>query len=96
MAEPLTGTIVPASASLPAIPDVPPDPRPCVAYLARLKSRESRRVMRPCLDWIAVRIGRENALDVPWHALRYEHTSVIHAMIMEPATGTSTCPGCAA
>ena len=84
MSEPLSGVVVAAVPDgLPAVPAVPPDPRPYVAYMAKLKSPLSRQAMSGCLHRIAAILGSENAAEAPWHALRYEHTSVIRAVIMD-------------
>lgn len=83
MDEPLTGVVVAAPDALPAVPDAAPDPRPYVTYMASLKSAESQIAMRGCLDRIAVILGSEDARALPWHALRYEHTSYVRGVIME-------------
>lgn len=89
MSEPIAGAIVPAGTVIPAVPYAAPDQRAYVAWLAHFKSPEARRTMVPCLEWIAALLGRESAAEVPWHALRYEHTSVIAGLIMEQAWSPS-------
>ncbi|MET8006251.1 tyrosine-type recombinase/integrase [Nonomuraea glycinis] len=69
---------------------VDPIRNPYRTYLDNLKSSESRRAMRGCLDRLA-RIIQGAPLDdptvsgeaFPWQALRYEHTSRLRAKLLE-------------
>ena len=68
----------------------PPDLHPARVYLASL-APGSKRTMRAALERIAelVSVGRADALTLPWHELRYQHTAAIRAALAEgyaPAT----------
>ena len=60
---------------------------PLSAYLSRLGSAQSRRVMRSSLDTIAraVSQGACDAASFPWYLLRYPHTAAIRAWLAERA-----------
>ncbi len=73
-------------------PATPPrnDLHPARVYLASL-APGSRRTMRTALENIAtlVSAGRADALTLPWHELRYQHTAAIRSALSEryaPAT----------
>ena len=57
---------------------------PAAVYLAGV-ARGSRRTLRQSLDAIAgwASGGVHDALTFPWHALRYEHTAAVRAMLAE-------------
>lgn len=57
-------------------------PGPFWVYLTSLGSDESRRAMRGCLNHIASRVSGAPGEDFPWHELRYEHTTIIRAIIV--------------
>lgn len=66
------------------------DRRPAAVYLARL-APSGRRTMATALHTIAqiATNGQADALQMPWHELRYEHTQAIRAALAEryaPAT----------
>lgn len=64
------------------------DQSPAAVYLAQL-SKAARRVQRSGLDAIAALVGPYDALNCPWHRLRYAHTAAIRTMLAEryaPAT----------
>lgn len=68
----------------------PRDLHPARVYLASL-SPGSRRTMRAALENVAglVSGGRADALTLPWHELRYQHTTAIRSALAEkyaPAT----------
>ncbi len=72
----------------------PLDLHPARVYLASL-SEGSRRTMRAALETVAelVSAGRADALTLPWHELRYQHTTAIRAALAEryaPATANKT------
>lgn len=86
------------AATLPALPPTPLDQNPAAVYLASL-GEGSRPTMRTALNTIAGMLGvaeRRDALgldvrclDVPWAALRYQHTVAIRARLQDryaPAT----------
>jgi hypothetical protein len=56
------------------------DRKPAVTYLARL-APESRRAQRSALETIARILtgGRVDAVALPWHELRGQHTAAIRA-----------------
>lgn len=89
--------VAPATAHLPAVPAAPVR-NPYDVYLDNLKSEESRRTMRLCLNqigrlmadlddaqWAALPTAeRENfGATVQWHRLTYAHTIKIRARLME-------------
>jgi hypothetical protein len=63
---------------------LPPDRHPVHVYIARLGSG-SRRTMREALNIIATVLtgGKCNAENLPWAALRYQHTAAIRAALIE-------------
>ncbi|MDP9476380.1 MAG: site-specific integrase [Actinomycetota bacterium] len=68
----------------------PPDLHPARVYLASL-SEGSRHTMRAALENMAglVSVGHADALALPWHELRYQHTAAIRSALAEryaPAT----------
>ncbi|MBA2534559.1 MAG: hypothetical protein H0V21_06075, partial [Rubrobacter sp.] len=73
------------------VPSPPPlELHPARVYLLSL-SEGSRRTMRTALQAIAelVSAGRADVLSLPWHELRYQHTSAIRSALTEryaPAT----------
>ena len=78
------------AALLPAAASPPADLHPARVYLASL-SNGSRRTMRAALEKIAGMVsgGEADALTLPWHELRYQHTAAIRAALAEgyaPAT----------
>ena len=82
-AEVIVGDLVP-------IPGQPADLRPAAVYLARLASG-SQRTIRGALERMAALVsgGRFDADELPWQALRYQHTAAIRAALLEelkPAT----------
>ena len=66
------------------IPAPGPSTHPVAIYLARL-APGSRRTMRQALDVVAEILtdGRADALTLPWHVLRYEHTQAVRARLAE-------------
>lgn len=66
----------------PASAPPPRDLHPARVYLASL-SEGSRRTMRAALENIAglVSSGRADAITLPWHELRYQHTAAIRAAL---------------
>ena len=64
--------------------DVSPDRHPVLVYLARL-APGSRRTMRQALENIADCFGAGNfdANSLPWHQLRYEHTTAIRSELAQ-------------
>lgn len=81
---PMEGRIIePASDVLAPAGDAPPVHNPAAVYLATLDAGTSRPTMRRALDVVARLLSR-GELDhtaVPWHLLRYEHTSAVAAHI---------------
>jgi site-specific recombinase XerD len=67
-----------------AVP-IPVSQNPAVVYIASLTSAQSRRTMRTALETIAALLtdGKKGADDLPWAALRYEHTNAIRARLAE-------------
>ena len=65
-----------------------PDHHPVTVYLAGLTSEHSKRAMRQSLATIANLLtdGRIDALGLPWHALRYQHTQAIRAKLADAYT----------
>ena len=69
-----------------------PDPR--LVYLGSLSTPKSRRAMAAALERVAAAVAtlggrRLSAAELPWHRLRYAHTSAIRAALIEryaPAT----------
>lgn len=55
------------------------DGNPALVYLATLSTAASRRTMRGALARIACMLGFGDYRRVPWHLLRYQHTSAIQA-----------------
>jgi hypothetical protein len=62
---------------------LPPDRNPVHVYIARLGSG-SRRTMREALNIIASILtgGKFDAENLPWAALRYQHTAAIRAALI--------------
>ena len=62
-----------------------PDRHPALVYLAALGSTASRRTMRQALDVIAATLtgGRATHLTLPWHLLRYQHTTAVRSALAE-------------
>lgn len=83
----MTDTFVVANmtegAALVAAP-LPPAEHPMFVYLARL-APGSRRTMRSALDTIAAMLteGARDAESLPWHQLRYQHTTAVRAALAE-------------
>ena len=70
---------------------LPADRHPAKVYLASL-APGSRRTMRRALDVVAglLTSGRRTAETLPWHQLRYQHTTAIRTVLMERyAPGTA-------
>jgi len=70
---------------------LPADRHPAKVYLASL-APGSRRTMRGALDVVAglLTSGRRTAETLPWHQLRYQHTTAIRTVLMERyAPGTA-------
>src|SRR5580704_5604188 len=63
---------------------IPPDRHPVHVYIARLCSG-SRRTMREALNIIAAILtgGKCDAENLPWAALRYQHTAATRAALIE-------------
>jgi integrase len=78
-----TETLTPANPS--NVVGVPADRHPALVYIASLGSAASRRTMRQCLEVIAqlVSSGRHDALTLPWHELRFQHTAAIRSALAE-------------
>lgn len=78
-------------------PAAPPLPQPHRAdpyhtYLDSLRSTESRRTMRGCLDRIARIITDDDTATgagQPWHLLRYPHTTALHAAMLNKGWSAS-------
>lgn len=68
---------------------LPPERNPALVYLGRL-SKGSRRTMRQALNRIAgLLVSTSDALSLPWHLLRYQHTAAVRAQLADqyaPAT----------
>lgn len=62
---------------------------PAAAYLAGL-SATGRRTMAQALNTIAQRLGYDDALAMPWHALRYEHVEAIKTWLLESGRKPAT------
>ncbi len=64
---------------------VPAEQNPALVYLASLGSNHSRRAMRHALEVIAGMIssGQADALTLPWHLLRFQHTAAIRAQLAD-------------
>lgn len=70
---------------------VPADEHPAAVYLAGL-SKSSRRTMRGALDTIArILSGDEEttAWEIPWHRLRFQHTTAIRSTLAEQYAHTT-------
>jgi site-specific recombinase XerD len=67
-----------------AVTALPPDRHPVHVYIARLGSG-SRRTMREALNIIAAILtdGKCDTENLPWSALRYQHTAAIRAALIE-------------
>lgn len=80
-----TGTVVPACrVPLPAGDETPTaDRHPALVYLRTLQTDTSRETMRRSLDTLAAILtdGRADHISLPWHRLRYEHTSALAAIL---------------
>lgn len=63
---------------------LPRDRNPAAVYLARL-AVGSRRTMREALETLAkvATHGARGADNLPWHALRYQHTAAMRAQLLE-------------
>lgn len=88
--EPVSGEIV-GPGDLAPIETVAPSRNPALVYLAGLQRGDSQRTMRRALDTIAELLtgGQMNHQTLPWHLLRYEHTSAAASRIIAgyaPAT----------
>jgi integrase len=84
MSTPLV-SIRPTEALTPA-PHIPAaDRHPALVYIASLGSVASRRTMRQALEVIAqlVSSGRHDALTLPWHELRFQHSAAIRSALAE-------------
>lgn len=71
---------------------------PALVYLQTLPSETSRTTMRRALDQIAALLtaGRCDHLTLPWHLVRYEHTSAVAARVVRayaPATANKILSG---
>ncbi len=64
--------------------ELAPDNHPAAVYLASL-APGSRRTMRGALDTVASILtgGRCDAMNLPWHALRFQHTQAARAALAE-------------
>lgn len=65
-----------------------PDSNPALVYIASMPSPKSRRSQAQVIRQLAAWLGGD-AESVPWHALRYQHTSALRTRAMEsyaPAT----------
>lgn len=84
-------TPLPSAAVTPSpLPAQPADRHPALVYLARL-TESSRRPQRQALDVIArlLTSGTADAETLPWHRLRYQHTTAVRAALASryaPAT----------
>lgn len=74
---------------------VPMDQNPAAVYLAKLSTIPGRRVMRDSLDTIAdLVVPGSNALCFPWASLRFQHTAVIRAKLLERYNKPATINRC--
>jgi site-specific recombinase XerD len=88
MTEPGKSLVIATSGTVGTVPR-DTSPTPYWVYLTSLGSDESRRTMRSCLNHIAGKISGERGDAFPWHQLRYEHTTVIRAMIVNEGKSPS-------
>jgi len=72
---------------------LPADRHPVLVYLAGLAA-SGRRSQRSGLERLAVQLsgGRLDALQLPWHLLRYRHVKALRSWLVEQATTGSGAP----
>jgi site-specific recombinase XerD len=86
-------SIRPTEALAPA-PQIPTaDRHPAIIYIASLGSPASRRTMRQALDVCAqiISSGRHDALSLPWHELRFQHTQAIRTALIDRSYSPASC-----
>ena len=76
-----------------AVPPERPDQDPLRVYLARL-APGSRRAMGQALDQVAMMVssGRLGAEELPWAALRYQHTQAVRATLRDTISARTGRP----
>jgi site-specific recombinase XerC len=68
---------------------LPVSEQAAIVYVASLESKQSQRTMTGALNTLALELGAENALEVNWGAIRYQHVAALRARLVErykPAT----------
>jgi integrase len=85
--------IRPTEALAPVAPSYAGDRHPALVYIASLSSAASRRTMRQALDVVAqiVSSGRLDALSLPWHELRFQHTAAIRTALIDRGYSPASC-----
>jgi site-specific recombinase XerD len=87
-AEELELAATPFVAPVPSAAPLPADRNPALVYLASYGKATTRRTMTFALIRIAALLGTREFATVPWHLLRFQHTSALRARMEEwpPAT----------
>jgi hypothetical protein len=81
-------TTTDAALALPTVHDTPADRNPALVYLASLGSPAAKRTMRQALAVSAgiLTNGALNAEELPWGALRFQHTAALQAALRQRYT----------